>query len=168
MLCSPFATTEGGTDIVTNVRKRRKEGSKRTGKTGGIGVRHFERFWGFKLRRELNIEYWYIQHPIATPFISVWVRDCLVYILTWTWPTHCPDPLLSSHIIVNTMRKLQISVFCHMFLSLLTYLCPRKQREIHTIPQPETVTGFPVRIYPRSTSSTTIPTWKTSESESKN
>jgi hypothetical protein len=40
---SPLATSEGGIDIVTNVREEIKR--KKSWKTGGIGVRHFEDFW---------------------------------------------------------------------------------------------------------------------------
>ena len=43
MLSSPFATSEGEINVVTNMRL---EMIKFAGKTGGIGVSHFERFLG--------------------------------------------------------------------------------------------------------------------------
>ena len=51
MLGSPVATSEGGINVVTNVRVNVNT-EKQNGKTGGIDVMHFRRFLrglGFKL-----------------------------------------------------------------------------------------------------------------------
>jgi hypothetical protein len=79
VLGSPLATCEDEIDIVTNVRRTGR--MINIGKTGGIDVRHFEGFWevldnlDFKLRRELSIEIFTIQHLL---YLSKSDTDCLV------------------------------------------------------------------------------------------
>ena len=67
---SPLATSEGGIDVLTNVRKPNQFTEK--WKTGSIDVRHFEEV----LARELSIEI--LSHP--TSFIFKFVRAQIAYL----------------------------------------------------------------------------------------
>ena len=44
MLGSPFSTSKSVIDIITNVRRKKKNRKKKR-KTSGIDVRHFGNFW---------------------------------------------------------------------------------------------------------------------------
>ena len=97
MLGSPIATSEGGIDVITDVRDPKFREKIR--KTGGIDVRHFWRFskvLDSSWEGNWLLKYWTIQHP----FIFFRARICLVgqrqtqsYVVTEWLPAEKKLPL---------------------------------------------------------------------------
>ena len=100
MLGSPFSTSECVIDIITNVR-RKKKNRKKDWKTGGIDVRHFGNFWkvfGFKFCWEPEGNWVFHPHTFYISLRRDWPRllgwteaNPISWITEWLPAEKCPD-----------------------------------------------------------------------------